>query len=661
MTIVGVRNRPVVAPFAFLLNRRLFIRTIPCMYGFRLRRRLRGRARSPGTARWRIGWGRLVLLLTLYLADRSVAADMLAYEAELTGIDANALRRKLEAAAVTIRQRRVGVRDAETLAWRAGRDAETLRELLLAEGYRRAAVSARVETTDSRRKPLRMILQATPGPLYTLSKVNVAFGDVIDDPLAARIEAAARALEGLPGQAERILRSEAALRDLLRQAGHADARIGRRSVRVFHDTHEMEVDYRLYAGPHGLFGKTRIEGLERVVPKAVERKIPWREGEPFNLAELELARQRLLETDLFLSVRVFDDQQTRAETIQQLDFGPHPEPLEVPVRVLLRERRHRSVGLGLHYFSDDGPAARVFWEHRNVRRHGERLRLESRYSGFLSDWRAKLDIPDFRQLDQTLSYRIQWEDERTDVFESRRWDFETRVERRLSPRWTAGLGLGYLLANVREPREPRTQYDLLYVPASLTFDNRDNPLHPVRGLRAIARVVAFFDVRAPEEAAQFYKNQLQVETHHSLYQRDRLTMAWRGTAGSIMGAGLTRRVPIDQRFYSGGGGSVRGYAYQGLGPVRDERPTGGRSLAETSVELRTRIGESWGAAWFLDGGMAFPEMIPESLQPLLWSTGIGLRFFTGVGPLRIDLAFPLQRRTDKDSAFSIYIGLGQAF
>jgi len=120
-------------------------------------------------------------------------------------------------------------------------------------------------------------------------------------------------------------------------------------------------------------------------------------------------------------------------------------------------------------------------------------------------------------------------------------------------------------------------------------------------------------------------------------------------------------VPADERFYAGGGGSIRGYSYQSVGPLSGGDPVGGRSLLELSTELRLRLGERFGFVGFLDGGSAFGAAFPDFDEELLWGTGLGFRYFTAVGPLRLDFAVPLDRRHGIDDAFQVYISLGQAF
>ena len=106
---------------------------------------------------------------------------------------------------------------------------------------------------------------------------------------------------------------------------------------------------------------------------------------------------------------------------------------------------------------------------------------------------------------------------------------------------------------------------------------------------------------------------------------------------------------------------MRGYAYQSIGPLKQGIPTGGRSLAGISTELRTRITDSMGLAIFLDGGSVFDKSVPDFGEKFLWGAGAGFRYFTAFGPLRMDVGLPLNRRKGVDDPFQIYISIGQAF
>jgi translocation and assembly module TamA len=120
-------------------------------------------------------------------------------------------------------------------------------------------------------------------------------------------------------------------------------------------------------------------------------------------------------------------------------------------------------------------------------------------------------------------------------------------------------------------------------------------------------------------------------------------------------------IPADIRFYAGGGGSIRGYAYQSVGPTQNNEPIGGRSLITMSAELRIKITEKMGLVAFVDGGSAFESAFPDFEETLQWGGGLGFRYFTAIGPLRLDVGIPINRRAGIDDSFQIYVSIGQAF
>ena len=120
-------------------------------------------------------------------------------------------------------------------------------------------------------------------------------------------------------------------------------------------------------------------------------------------------------------------------------------------------------------------------------------------------------------------------------------------------------------------------------------------------------------------------------------------------------------IPADIRFYAGGGGSIRGYAYKSVGPRHENQPLGGRSVAGLSSELRMNVTDTMGFAAFVDGGGVFESSFPDFGETFRWGAGLGLRYLTPVGPLRLDIGVPLNRREGIDNSFQVYVSLGQAF
>ena len=197
---------------------------------------------------------------------------------------------------------------------------------------------------------------------------------------------------------------------------------------------------------------------------------------------------------------------------------------------------------------------------------------------------------------------------------------------------------------------------LLSTPLQYVFDNRDNKLDPKRGFRALAFAEPTYDFLT---GAAFVKFKGDVSTYKALDAAGKFVLAGRVSAGSILGASV-EDIPADRRFYVGGGGSVRGYEYQGIGPKDPEgNPIGGRSYMELSGELRVQVTETIGIVPFIDAGTVSEGEFLQSARFQV-GAGVGLRYLTPFGPLRIDAAVPVNPEPG-DPDFAIYAGIGQAF
>ena len=200
---------------------------------------------------------------------------------------------------------------------------------------------------------------------------------------------------------------------------------------------------------------------------------------------------------------------------------------------------------------------------------------------------------------------------------------------------------------------------MLSLPLHFDWDSSGNLLDPSRGGRVILQLAPFQDIETTD--LNFLKSRITATRYLRLLKAPSLVLAGRASLGVINGTSLLD-IPPDERFYAGGGGSIRGYAYQSVGPLDEgDDPIGGRSVLELSAELRFMLTDRIGMVTFLDGGSAFASTFPDSSEDLQWAAGLGFRYFTPIGPLRLDVGFPLDRRTEIDDAFQIYVSIGQAF
>ena len=199
----------------------------------------------------------------------------------------------------------------------------------------------------------------------------------------------------------------------------------------------------------------------------------------------------------------------------------------------------------------------------------------------------------------------------------------------------------------------------LSLPARYSWDHSNDLLDPSKGGRFFIQNEPFVDVFGNDVA--FNKTSVGYSRYIRLKKaKPRLILATRAKAGFIFGAARDN-IPADERFYAGGGGSVRGFRFQTAGELDDNNePTGGRSFVEFAGELRGNITDEIGAAIFADSGAAYGSTVADFEEPLRIGVGGGLRYFSPIGPIRFDVAFPLDRR-ESDDPFQIYISIGQAF
>jgi translocation and assembly module TamA len=266
----------------------------------------------------------------------------------------------------------------------------------------------------------------------------------------------------------------------------------------------------------------------------------------------------------------------------------------------------------------------------------------------------------FLNRDNTFISQIALNNETTDAYDATSGDISALLRQRFTRTFRAGGGLGLHPARVREiANSERNTYKLLYVPLTADLDTRNDILNPVKGYHLALTMAPYQDIA--DRDIRFFNYILSGSTYYNFNSGDRVVVALRAAFGQIFGINHDK-MPADLRFYAGGGGSVRGYGYQLAGPLEGNTPLGGLSMLTGSLELRFKITESIGLVPFVDGGTAFPDTVPDfSQQKMLYGAGLGLRYYTAIGPIRLDVAVPLNKREGVDSDYQIYVSIGQSF
>ena len=522
-------------------------------------------------------------------------------------------------------------------------DVELFQKALRSRGYFDGEVRLRI---DRDAEPPAAQITVRPGPRYKLAgwTVDWAAGQ---PPLVDAEKMTPKAL-GLPmgaaAEAAEIVAGERRLLTTLGANGYPFARqTGRRAV-VDHDTRSMAVTVDIDSGPFTRFGDTSVEGLEDVLATVVEGKRPWQPGDTYDAGKIESFRADLLATGLFSSAVI--------ET-------PETPPADgsMPVKLTVVEGPPRSIGAGVRYSTTVGPELRAFWEHRNLTGRGDKLRTELDISPVLQELDVNYKRPHPRE-DRFNFGTVKLINEDTDAFQQTGIETRFGQERALGDGWRGSLALAPEYKILDDEKGERTSY-LLGVPVTLSRDASDSLLDPRRGYRISGEVIPY--TGAIEGAAiSFLRAELNGSIYVPLDELGRWVLAGRGRIGSVAGA-ATATLPADKRFYAGGGGSVRGYGYRMLGPLDGNGdPLGGRSVAEAGVELRMPVTQDISVVPFIEAGQISEEPWPDLSTNLRTGAGLGLRYYTPLGPFRFDVALPLDRR-DADDPYQIYISLGQAF
>ena len=642
-------------------------------------------------------WGaRCALIVLTGIVSLARAADPQPYRVELAPTGNGALDSTLKTTSQLAALRKSAPVDPFGLIARARGDIDRLRTVLEGFGYYQGSVSITINGLVLDDPKLGDILSALPkendavcrvsfnlGPLYHLGDIQID-GEVPDSARSSL-----RLVSGAPAIATDVLAGGARLLTALENQGFAFAKVDPPVAQEDPHRHVLNVTFHVVTGPHVQIGEIQFEGLKRVHERLVRRRLLLHTGEPYSALAVERARKDLLTLGVFASVNV------------RLADSPDGEG-RVPVTFQMEERPRHAVSLSGAYSSDLGGSAGVNWSDRNVRGNAEQLNLSATVinlggtatTGVGYDTSAKYVLPEFAHRDQSLQFAVGAIKQALQAYEQKAVTSGVTLSRKLSSVWTGTVGISAVRETITQEGIAQ-DYTLFALPLGILYDSTDLPsplndaTHGVRASLTLAPTRSHGHLDTT-----FYITQFSIADYldlHRLFrtERGRSVLAVRALLASALGAtvsvetidGVQVRVPDlppDQRFYAGGSGTVRGYRYQSVGPeFPDGNPVGGTALSAINVEFRQRFGRNFGAALFADAGA-----VGEKLSPLsglihggrcssgasspsttnCWAVGVGagLRYYTPIGALRLDLAVPTYRRPN-DDRFGVYIGLGQAF
>lgn len=530
-------------------------------------------------------------------------------------------------------------------------DIERLRRFYIAHGYYDARVSYELETDPADQLITATVLIHEGAPVQ-VSEVTFT---VTDQPaLTASIQDLRATLpiaEGKIFTEEDYQQTEAKLKEFFLNQHYGRVTVAR-ATRILVDQHAAQVHYTITTGPVTVFGDTQVEGAQTIDPALVSRELQYHAGEPFSAQAITTSRERLLKLDLFSAVRFLQEESPR-------------DPSVIPMRVQVDEKPFREWRFSIGYGTEDQMRGQIRWRHNNWFGGGRRLDVQVKASALTRQIDVSFLQPYFLGSRNRflLTFRPQQMDEPGYFLNMTR--LQPRFERDFGERLTGFLA--YRLeydrlnninpATIRLLRGFERKGALSGLSVGLNWNTTDDPLNSTRG--------GLFSFSAEHVGGalggDFHFWKLQGEARK--YQRlsEKIVLATRFRLGFADPLGGSDEIPLFERFFAGGANSVRGYGRHRLGPLSTaDDPVGGRSLLEGSLELRRSLFEKIGGVVFLDFGQVSLRSFDVPIDDLRFALGFGGSYVTPVGPLRLDIGFPLDPPRG-DQPWQIHFSIGQFF
>jgi translocation and assembly module TamA len=592
-----------------------------------------------------VDWPDMAAPLAAGAAAPEVAGDV-RYMVVVTGLEALRLDVRFRADSALEKGRGAPANLAQVNR-RIAEDRELIDVLLRSVGYYGGQTTVKI-VPGATGAPVAVMLSVDPGPLYTFSAVDV----VVPPGRSTELVAAGLGIKvGEPLIAERVDAGQDGLKAYLAAHGHPFAVIDPPAIVVDHATRTATLTQAVDPGASGVFGQLRTSGKSIVPLRELTLLARFKSGDPYDAGQLDDLRRALIATGLVGSV-----------SLTPVAAGPAPNGREaIDVVVKTETAPLRTIAGTAGYSTSQGIRAEASFQHRNLLPPNGAVTVRAVGAEREQLLGVELRRLNWRQRDLTLTVGANFDTATQDAFNARTLTFSASVARETNliwqKKWYFSAGTEAVVSEERDKSavgNPQRTYYISALPTSLTYDGSDNLLDPRRGFRLTGRA-------SPElsfNGTTFGYMKLQVEGSTYLPLSNRITLAARGHIGTIAGA-AQRNIAPTRRFYAGGGGSVRGYGFQAVGPkASDGTPSGGDSIVEASVEARVRFGD-FGVVPFFDAGAVDTSPVPR-FRNVRYGGGLGLRYYTGFGPVRIDVATPINPGRG-DARVQFYVSIGQAF
>lgn len=592
-----------------------------------------------------------LIFILLYSLTLNAEENEAHYIVKFTDIQKDETLQLLQSASELVKLNQRPPKTRASLRRRAELDLPNLVKALHSQAYYNAKITFDVDFTKT---PFEVLFNIETGPVYPLASF-----EVLPESLNILPEDLGICLYR-PAYPSDIIAAEENLIHVLNRMGYPLSTMVDREVIADQNTKEIRVKLQVDPGPLAHFGKVIIDGNTCVKNAFIKQKIFWRCGDVYDPSKIECTMSALESAGVFSSISI-----TNGEELA--------EDGQLPITIQVKEGNQRSIGLGIGYSTQRGPGFTAQWEHRNFGGMGEKLRVSANVLKEMQEGGVSYLMPDFLSRGQDLIHAAEVEHDDTKGYEKTSFSLSSILERQLTNCLRISFGGMYEYLKSTEENKDGSKdtetFNLARIPLKLRWSTVDDPLDPKCGSTIFLKAIPSFQLF--NDALIYTISTLTASIYKPVSRENRLILAAKMHLGSIWGTSRDT-IPGSDRFNAGSENTLRGYNYHTVSPLSDDAdPLGGRSMMIYTLEGRWRLSNKWGTAVFYDVGNVYTDPIPKFDSKMLQSVGLGFRYYTPVGPLRLDFAYPLNRRYvfDKkamkkryiDSPYQIYFSVGQSF
>lgn len=563
-----------------------------------------------------------------------LCAGAIDYEVHFSGIDDPETLETVRGAAFLTTLKEKKPISINALRYRAESDIPDILKAMSSRGYYDA--TAEVQIVE-REDEVDVFVKVQPGPVYTIESFDVS----------AVIPFSAREL-GIklhtPALAVEIIDAELKALTLLSECGYPLATVSERKIVADYKTKTVTVQLSIAAGEKSLFGSTTIYGAPRVKKELFENKMSWRESDVYDTRMVDTTQKKLLDTGLFSSVMI-----SHEDTLNSQE--------ELAMRIEATETKHKNINVGASYQTFFGPGLTFGWENRNVSGMGRTLSLKGDVTAQNHTGTATFFVPDWWKVDQDYVFQAQILQESVYTYHEHSYSLTQRLERRIDTRYRVSIGMELERLLVTNSVANGT-FSLLEIPLYFRFSSASDLLDPTGGATLVVQLTPALNF---SDLNRYYLDTFVSYAYYKQVTRTNFFVLASLISAEMILSDHLSAVPVPKRVLGGTDEDLRGYRFKTVSPLDGHKPIGGRFGLFYTLEGRFRISRTIGIVPFFDLGQVELSSFPKWNEKWYKSVGIGLRYFTFLGPIRLDLAFPLDRRKHIDSRYRLLVSIGQTF